>query len=141
MKKDVLISIIGKQKTNDNDDQIELMTKGNLYKRSDAYYLKYEESEATGYEGSVTTLKIEGNERVTMMRSGKTRSQLVIERGKRNLCHYDTGFGEMMIGIFGNNITSTLNNQGGDLQFKYTMDINTGFESENEVIINVRECN
>uniref|UniRef100_UPI003989134D DUF1934 domain-containing protein n=1 Tax=Anaeromassilibacillus sp. SJQ-1 TaxID=3375419 RepID=UPI003989134D len=46
-----------------------------------------------------SVLKVEGNDKVTLMRgAGSTR--LVLENGKRHLCQYDTGYGNMMIGIF-----------------------------------------
>ena len=31
--------------------------------------------------------------RVSMMRYGKTSSQLVIEKGVRHICHYETAYG------------------------------------------------
>ena len=140
MKKEVLIQIKGNQKTVEDSDFIELTTVGNLYKKNEHYYLKYEESEATGFEGAVTTLKVEGQDKVTLTRSGSVRSQLIVEKGIRHLCHYDTGYGEMVIGIFGESIRSTLKDTGGRLHFKYTLDVNTGFESENEISILVKQC-
>ena len=70
MKKDVLISIKGVQRVEGQEEVIELMTVGNLYKKKDSYYLSYEETEATGFGGSKTTLRLEQDGRVTMLRSG-----------------------------------------------------------------------
>ncbi|TCL43037.1 MULTISPECIES: DUF1934 domain-containing protein [Oscillospiraceae] len=140
MKKDVLISIKGVQRVEGQEEVIELMTVGNLYKKKDSYYLSYEETEATGFGGSKTTLRLEQDGRVTMLRSGAYRSHLIVEKGRRHQCVYDTGYGEMMIGVLGNQISSTLTDKGGNIQFKYSLDINTSLASENEVYIDVKEC-
>ena len=78
---------------------------------------------------------------VTMMRSGKAMSTLIIERGKKHHCHYGTEFGEFMIGISTDEIKNGLSESGGDIYLKYTLDINSSFMSENEMFINVKECN
>ena len=140
LKKDVLIKIKGVASVDGEKEVIELTTIGNFYKKSNNYYLIYDESEATGYEGMTTTLKVEGNDCVTMERAGKTRSQLIIEKGKRHLCHYDTGNGELMIGVSAKKINSMLNDDGGELYFNYSLDINSSLASENEVFIDVKEC-
>ena len=141
MQKDVLINIIGTQNNGTEEDRVELMTHGRLYEKHGKYYLCYEDSEATGFAGCRTVVKIEGNDRVTMTRkSEKARSELVIELGRRHLCHYDTGFGDLFIGISGNQIdTKSLNMNGGTVKFSYTLDVNTGFESKNSVTIEVKD--
>lgn len=139
MKKEVLIKIKGTQIIDDESDSVEIFTVGNFYKRNGNYYISYEESEE-GQNGVRTTLKVENNDKVTMMRSGSNKSQLIIENGIRHLCHYETGFGDMMIGISGSNILSRLHDNGGDVIFKYSMDINSLLASENEVYVNIEEC-
>ena len=140
MKKDVWISIKGTQHVNGETDTVELMTDGTLAQRNGRYYISYEESSETGMEGTRTLLKIEGEERVTLSRYGARRGQLIIEKGRRHLCNYDTGYGSMMIGIFSNEITSSLTDEGGEVYFQYSLDINSSLASENEVLINIREC-
>ena len=44
------------------DEVIELITEGKFYKKSDAYYLVYDESEISGMQGTTTTLKIKDNQ-------------------------------------------------------------------------------
>ena len=36
---------------------------------------------------------------VSMTRFGKTSSQLIIEKGIRHLCHYETGYGSISLGV------------------------------------------
>lgn len=139
MKKDVLITIKGIQNTDGDNDVVELFTMGRFYRKNGSYYISYDESEATGYEGSKTTLRVEQDNKVTMLRSGSIRSQLIIERGVRHQCSYDTGYGSFTIGVSGDKIVSSLTDAGGDIEFKYSLDVNASLTSENEVYINVKE--
>ncbi len=139
MKKDVFISIKGIQRVEGDEEVIELMTVGNLYKKRDSYYLTYDETEATGFSGSRTTLKLDREGRVTLQRSNPHQSHMIVEAGRRHQCHYDTAFGDMFIGVLGVDVSSTLTEEGGELEFRYSLDINTELASENEVHINVRE--
>ena len=139
MKKDVLIDIKGIYRQDGEQDQVELVTTGSYYKRNGDYYIAYDESKMTGFDGTHTVLRVEGPQRVTLSRSGSTKSQLIIERGVRHQCHYDTGYGAMTIGVSGDRVFADLDDHGGKLQFSYSLDVNTSLASENEVFINVRE--
>jgi len=139
MKKEVLISIKAVYENEDDRDVIELFTLGQYYKRDGNYCISYEESEATGFEGSRTTLMVEREHRVTMQRKGAANSQLIVERGVRHQCHYDMGFGDMMVGVLGSRIKSSLTDSGGNLEVKYSLDINSQLASENEMYIHIKE--
>jgi len=139
MKKDVLISIKGIYSSEDDQDVVELFTTGQYYKKDGCYYICYEESQATGFEGSKTTLKVEQEKMVTLNRSGTANSQLIVEQGVRHQCHYDVGCGDLMVGVLGSRIKSSLTDEGGDLQVKYSLDINSMYASENEMYIQIKE--
>ncbi|MFT8889738.1 MAG: DUF1934 domain-containing protein [Ethanoligenens sp.] len=142
MKKDVLISITGTVISEEGTpDVIELVTAGRYYKRDGKYYIRYLESEATGFAGVTTTVKVEGNQSVTLTRSGPSASHLILENGKRHLCQYDTGMGQMMVGISGCQIHSALDELGGELEFRYMLDVNSNLISRNEVRISIKEAN
>ena len=133
MKKDVLITIRGTQQVNEEKDVVEMITTGRYYRKNGLYYISYEETEATGYEGCRTTLKIGPNDKVTMTRFGPSRSQLIVQQGVRHQCQYDTGYGAMTIGVMGNRFESSLSDRGGELKFGYTLDIEATVASENTV--------
>ena len=139
MKKDVLIEIKGVYRQDGDEDAVELFTTGSYYRRGSRYYIAYEESEATGFEGSHTVLKVEGGNRVTVTRTGRTHSQLIVEQGVRHQCHYDTGFGSMTIGVSGDRVDCSLTDEGGRLEFAYSLDVNTLLASENSISVTVRE--
>lgn len=141
MKKDVLINIRGVYNYDGDDepDIVEIFTTGTYQQENGHYYISYDESEATGFEGSTTTLKVEDG-MVTMSRiSEEIDSQLIIQDGVRHQCQYDLGYGDMMIGVNGHSIKSSLGLAGGDLRFRYSLDVNSMFASENELYITVKE--
>ena len=136
MKKEAMITIKGIYDIDGSNDTIELLTRGKFYRRNNSYWVAYDETETTGFEGHKTTLHIEGD-KVTMRRSGASESQLVVQKGARHQCLYDTGFGSVTMGVSGKDVKSTLNDEGGIVDFSYSMDINTALTSENRVIIKV----
>lgn len=138
MKKDVLINIKGIYSIDDEKDTIELFTTGTFSQENGEYTICYDETEATGFEGSHTTLSIIPG-KVTLQRTGTANSQLIIEQGVRHQCHYDVGYGNMMIGISGSKIKHNLTDNGGNLEFHYSMDVNSLFSSENEMYVSIKE--
>ncbi len=137
MKKEILIEIKGSQVIEDEKmEDVEIITVATLYDKSGTLYLRYQESALTGFEGSTTTLKIEGEEKVTMMRqNGANKSQLIIEKERRHQCNYFNGMGDMIIGITGGEIRNTIADPNGVLDFSYSLDLNGFVTSENRVLI------
>lgn len=102
---------------------IELMTRGSFVRKGSSYYITYKETEATGYAGCTTTLKIAGDgSRVAMLRFGPAPSQLIIEKGTRHLCHYETGYGSITLGVAADEIVQELGPEGGHARFSYVLD-------------------
>lgn len=135
----MLINIKGVQSVDGNRDTTELFTQGVFYKKNENYYVTYEESETTGFKGCRMTLKVEGNDKVSMIRHGASRSSLIVERATRNIGFYNTSQGELLIGISASEVDIDLNDDGGNLHFKYSLDINSSHVSENEVFVDIRE--
>lgn len=139
MGKDYLISIDGTMLQDGESDNVRLLTRGRFVKRGANFFITYNETEATGYEGSTTTVKVEEGQRVSMTRFGKTHSKLIIERGRRHVCHYESGYGSLSLGISADEIINNLTDQGGDVTFSYTLDSGNVQISHNQVKITVQE--
>lgn len=122
-------------------DIMELITEGTFKPiklgNADGWEISYEDSEATGFAGSTTTVTCIGDELASMRRSGSADSHLVIEKGRRHHCHYGTEYGDMLLGISASRIINRLSEEGGVLYFKYTIDINSAFVSENKIYFEV----
>ena len=110
----------------EKEEFVELMTRGQFVQKGGSYYITYKETETTGYEGCTTTLKIAADgSRVAMLRFGKgggAGTQLLIEKGKRNLCHYETEVGSLTLGVTGDGIDCNLTEKGGSAVFSYLLD-------------------
>ena len=139
MQENYLITIKGTMEQRGDSDTVELMTRGSLVHKEGAYYIVYKETEATGYEGCTTTVKVADDARkVSMLRYGKVPSQLIIEKGTRHLCHYETGCGAVSLGVAADIIEHELTEDGGKLKFSYTLDSGAeNFISRNLVDITV----
>ena len=146
MEDKYLITIKGTMEQRGDTDTVELMTRGSLVHKDGAYYIVYKETEATGYEGCTTTLKIAADgSRVAMLRFGKgggAGTQLLIEKGKRNLCHYETGYGSMTLGVTADEIECGLTEKGGTAKFGYLLDANSAeLVSRNRLEVTVTHVN
>lgn len=126
-----------KQTSDGYTDESELYTKGEFRLHKGAYYIDYDESEATGYDGSHVQLMVDKNF-VTMTRTGSSFSNLVFQDNTRHFCHYGTEFGDCMVGITTKFIDRSLSENGGRVHLKYSIDVNGGLMSENEITIKIK---
>lgn len=140
MNEDYLITIHGTMEQDGDRDKIKLMTRGSFIKRGGSFFITYRETQATGYEGCVTTVKVEDSQKVSMLRFGPAPSQLVIEKGRRHVCHYETGHGSLSLGVAADEIQSRLSDKGGTVRFSYLLDVDTASISRNTVKITVKRA-
>ena len=132
--------------TGEKEEGVELMTRGEFTLRGSSYYITYKETETTGYEGCTTTLKIAADgSRVAMLRFGKNGgagTQLLIEKGRRNLCHYETGYGSLTLGVTADEILCDLTEKGGTVRFAYLLDADSAeMVSRNRLEVTVTHVN
>lgn len=139
MSKNVWIDIKSIQEANGERAVVELSTAGTFSFENGCCEIVYNEGEDGGMKGSVTTLKVCAQESVVLSRSGEFNSQMIIEKGARHLCHYNTPYGGIMMGISAEYISSALNENGGKLSFKYDVDVNSSLATRNEIFIHVKE--
>ena len=127
-----------RQTADGQTDRSELFSKGEYREHGGAYYIDYDESEATGFDGSHVQLCVKDNV-VTMTRTGKAFSSLVFEKGQRHFCHYGTEFGDCMIGITTSSLHIKADEDSCRVAVKYSIDVNAGLMLENEIVINVNK--
>lgn len=123
--------------------EIELTTRGFYQYKSGSYFITYKETEAIGYEGCTVTVKVaEDGSRVGMLRFGKINTQLLIERGRRHVCHYETGYGPLTMGVSADTIHTELTEKGGRVRFSYILDADSaGLVSKSTLDIRVAHIN
>ena len=137
MKKDVMISLVGKQGDGGEQEKIELMTEGSYYSEDGNHFVTYNETEVTGMEGTTTTLKIEDG-RITMTRLGQNNSQLIFERGQKHLCSYENDLGIFTIGINSGDVRADIGESEGVISAKYRIEFGGGFSGENDFLMKYR---
>ncbi len=138
-KREVSINLVSCQNDGQSSEKTELFSKGTFEKTDNGYRISYEESEATGYEGSVTTLETFGDDKVIMDRTGAVTSNLVIEMGTKHHCVYGTPYGSFTVGVNAKDIKSMLNDEGGSLDLHYVIDVNSSYIGDFEIKVDVKQ--
>ncbi len=123
MKREVVLSILGKQSYLEQEPEvIELVTEGILEQTDDGWNLAYEESNLTGLEGVTTTFRVE-SEKITLIRSGRLNSQMVFQEGVFHDSLYEVEFGALMITVCASKVKADLSLDGGTIDLIYGIEI------------------
>ena len=141
VNKNVIISIKGIQTSVDNNSNtLELVTEGKYYKKNGSYFLSYKESEVTGMQGTTTTLKINKEGIITLMRFGLVNTQFIFEQGQKHVSYYDTTSGTFTIGVLANNVDINVDENGGEIKVDYCLEIDNSKAGENDLYLHIREA-
>lgn len=128
----ILLEITGTQQIDDQKDKIELTTMGTIRDDGTAYIVRYkEEQEPPSKPINVTVRIAKDASSVNMTRTGALDSCLLIEKSKRNQCQYRTPFGDVLMGVYGKEVETDVNEDGGKFNFVYDIDINGSVTSMN----------
>ena len=138
-KLDVIIKIVDYHEVDGENEGAEITSVGTFEGNENDYTLRYKE---TGdLAGCEVTLNVKNKNTVTMTRPGEQYStQLIMQQGKRHNCFYNTPAGELMLGVYTNKVSSTVNENGGKLNFSYTLTFNADLVSENKLKITVQKA-
>ena len=135
-----LISIIGKQSVDNQETETKLVAPCDYQLKNNNVYIVYEEYDNSDHEKkSLSTIKVDSESMVTLLRQGSQNTKLTLEKGKRHLCQYSTEFGDTLIGIFTHDINCEINKNKCKIILNYAIDVNTEHLSMNNVIIEVKE--
>lgn len=139
MDKNVIISVKGTQSTNNQVNIImELVTEGKYYKKDEAYFITYDESEVTGMNGTTTTLMVT-DDVVTLVRAGSVNSQFVFQQGQKHISYYDTEYGAFTVGVTANEVDVRIDDNGGEIRIDYQLEIDNNETGENDFCMSIRE--
>lgn len=139
MSKKHIASIIGKQEVYDQKDEIHLCVPCVYKIEKDFKYIYYEEYENNNPKSkSSSTLQIFNSGLVILTRCGINNFKLTLEKNKRHQCLYETEFGNLIIGVYTNDISNNLSELGGNINLSYSLDVNSKLLSNNTVNITVK---
>lgn len=136
--KNAIITIKDRHLQDGEELTAELTTSGSFELTEKGCIVIYKETDEEMTD-CVTRLDVEGSQTVTMTRTGKYNTEMIIEKDRRHTCFYSTPFGELIMGIYANSVINNIGENGGTLSFSYTIDFNNSPASENELCITVAE--
>ena len=123
MKRDVVLSIQGRQQYADQEPEIiELVTSGTMEFRNGGWDITYQESELTGMEGVTTTFRVEPG-KVVLTRTGKLQSQMVFQEGVAHDSLYQLAFGALLITVKATSVFFDILPDGGVIDLVYNIEI------------------
>ena len=129
IKKEVDISLVSRQYEDPDNkevfEQTEVFTQGTLEETENGYIVEYEETEASGFEGCVTSIELAGPDKVIMSRRGNAASNMVIKTGEKHYCVYGTLFGNFDVGVTARDIQDLSDKDIKMLEFSYVVDVNS----------------
>ena len=140
LKDNITISLTSIQWVEDEKSETELITKAFYEKKGNKNIISYEDTEATGFDGSVTIIEAEESKMASIIRKGTANSVINLEMGKKHFCQYETPFGALQIGVYTKSIDNSLDTDG-KLYLKYALDMNSVFVSDNEIILKIQNYN
>lgn len=105
-------------------DTIELTALGSYEYSPERCVLEYDEPADNGYDGSHINLEIFGDQKLDMVRTGGSASELIIEQGKTHYSQYATPYGTLNICINAECIKNSLDEAGGRVRAQYTLNFN-----------------
>lgn len=133
MKK-AIIKIIDRHVQDGEEYLCELTTSGEFEVTESGCTVNYTETDEE-LANCVTELAVEGSQKISMTRTGKYNTEMIIEKDRRHTCFYATPYGELIMGIYAKCIENGVKENGGTLKFAYTIDFNNTPASENELTV------
>lgn len=137
MGKKVIVTVKSKQTIDGEEETAELVTPGNFYKKENAYYAVYEETEISGMEGTTTTVKIE-DQSVSLIRFGTITTNLNFKEGVLDTSVYKTPYGMLEIIIKPTLVKVDVDEDGGEINLQYELDAGGQHTGTNELYIKIR---
>ena len=141
MKK-VTISIKGSLTSADYDgDAFELMTDGEYTRENGKTTFSYVESQLTGFDGLLTTFDVEPD-RVVLRRGDGLDTDMIFSEKQKHHFLYETPFGAITMGIDTHSITKNMREDGGHLEIRYDIEVDSVSVSSNlfQIDITTQQC-
>ena len=144
MTKEVLLTISGlhmdafSDEPDEENVPIEVITPATYYLKNGKHYVLYDEV-LEGMLGSIkNTIKITGDTKLEMRKSGIANTNMVFEKEKINVTQYDTPYGEMMIGVYTKDMKVDVTEDMIDVSIAYALDANGEKVADCNILVNIK---
>ena len=122
MTKDVLITIRGVHTLDHEDNDVEMIVRGDYYQKNGKHYILYEEILEGAEERVKNVIKISPSS-MDIIKKGVTNSRMLFEKNKKNLSCYSTPVGNLVIGIQANHFYVEEQENSIKVNVDYSLDI------------------
>lgn len=136
MKKRAIISLKSFNDI-DKEDVIEVITPGEFFVMENGFKAIYEETELSGMNGTTTTLTMVGDSLV-LEREGSTSAKMDFKKGETSVSMYDTPYGILDLQIHTEHLKIDIDENGGDIMAKYSMEFSGQPAITTKLSVNVR---
>ena len=139
MTKDVLITIRGVHTLDHEDNDVEMIVRGDYYQKNGKHYILYEEILEGAEERVKNVIKISPSS-MDIIKKGVTNSRMLFEKNKKNLSCYSTPVGNLVIGIQANHFYVEEQENSIKVNVDYSMDFNYEHMSDCRICVDVQSC-
>ena len=139
MTKDVLITIRGVHTLDHEDNDVEMIVRGDYYQKNGKHYILYEEIREGAEERVKNVIKISPSS-MDIIKKGVTNSRMLFEKNKKNLSCYSTPVGNLVIGIQANHFYVEEQENSIKVNVDYSLDINYEHMSDCRICVDVQSC-
>ena len=139
MTKDVLITIRGVHTLDHEDNDVEMIVRGDYYQKNGKHYILYEEILEGAEERVKNVIKISPSS-MDIIKKGVTNSRMLFEKNKKNLSCYSTPVGNLVIGIQANHFYVEEQENSIKVNVHYSRDINYEHMSDCRICVDVQSC-
>lgn len=139
MTKDVLITIRGVHTLDHEDNDVEMIVRGDYYQKNGKHYILYEEILEGAEERVKNVIKISPSS-MDIIKKGVTNSRMLFEKNKKNLSCYSTPVGNLVIGIQANHFYVEEQENSIKVNVDYSLDINYEHMSDCRICVDVQLC-
>ena len=137
--KNVVISIKSIQNYGfDEEEELEFTSDGYYYVDNDTACLSYMETAVTGMEGTRTSILVSPRQ-VMVDRSGIITSRMIFKEGGRYQFQYNTPYGTANLGVDTREIKHSFDENGGELDIVYILDMEHAVVTRNKFHISVKQ--
>ena len=137
MTKEILLSISGLHFVDGEDGSVEVVTAGDYYNRGGKHYILYDEV-VEGMSGHTSNVIKIGENSLEITKKGLMNTRMVLEKGKRHRTVYQTTFGNIEIGLIGQELQVNETEEKIDVRAEYVLEINEENLSECTIEMNIK---
>ena len=138
MTKEVIITICGLQNGPETDGEpIEMIVSGEYFYKNKKHYILYDEVMEGESQVTKNRIKISDGQ-MELTKSGVVNVHMVFEEKVKNITHYYTPYGSLMMGIDGKKVEIKESEHEMDIVVEYAMEMNQEFVADCNIRINVK---